>query len=446
MRKLAGHFTQTTVMTFHDLGLDESILKSIDEFGFSTPTPIQAGSIPHIIEGKDVIGSAQTGTGKTAAYALPILHRLGGHKKGAPPRCLVLGPTRELAAQVEDQFASYGKYCAPKCCLIHGGVGYGKQLDELRAGADVVIATPGRLLDHLQQGNFDLRSVEGAGADVVIATPGRLLDHLQQGNFDLRSVEVLVLDEVDRMLDMGFIDDVQRIIKLCNQNRQTLLFSATVSEDIKRLVAKSLKDPVEVSIGIKLTPAETVKHEVYPVGAMQKFDLLIALIESQEVDSMIIFCRMKVGADRIARWLQEREYSCVAMHSNLPQKARTKALEQFKEGKMKILVATDIASRGLDIANVTHVINYDVPEHAEDYVHRIGRTGRAQREGDAATLVAPDEQSKLDAIEKFIDQPIPQKKLADFNYFHEPIIRSESAAPPKRRKRNSGSSRFGRRR
>ncbi len=404
-------------MTFHEFGLDESILKSIDEFGFKEPTPIQAGAIPHILEGRDVIGSAQTGTGKTAAYALPILHRLGGHKKGAAPRCLVLGPTRELAAQVEDQFGSYGKYCAPKCCLIHGGVGYGKQIDEIKAGADV-----------------------------VIATPGRLIDHVQQGNFDLRSIEVLVLDEVDRMLDMGFIDDVKRIIKMCNKNRQTLLFSATVSEEIKRIAASSLNNPAEVTIGIKLTPAETVKHEVYPVGAMQKFDLLIALIEMMEIDSMIIFCRMKVGADRIARWLQERDYSCAAMHSNLPQKARTKALDQFKSGKIKILVATDIASRGLDIANVTHVINYDVPEHAEDYVHRIGRTGRAQREGDAATIVAPDEQAKLDAIEKFIDQTIPQRKLEGFNYFYEPVIRTGEAAKPVRRKRNSASSRFGRRR
>lgn len=404
-------------MTFSALGLDEPILQSIEEFGFKEPTPIQAGSIPHIIAGKDVIGSAQTGTGKTAAYALPILHRLGGHKKGAPPRCLVLGPTRELAAQVEDQFKSYGKYCAPKCCLVHGGVGYGKQIQELKAGADI-----------------------------VIATPGRLLDHIQQKNFDLRSIEVLVLDEVDRMLDMGFIDDVQRIIKLCNKERQTLLFSATVSDEIKRLVAKSLKNPVEVTIGIKLTPAKTVKHVIYPVGAMQKFDLLIALIERMEIDSMIIFCRMKVGADRITRWLKERGLSCEAMHSNLPQKARTKALAKFKEGEIKILVATDIASRGLDIANVTHVINYDVPEHAEDYVHRIGRTGRAQREGDAATIVAPDEQPKLDAIEKFIDQQIPQLKLEDFNYFHEPIIRSSTAEKPRRRKRNSASSRFGRRR
>lgn len=404
-------------MTFPELGLDESILKSIDEFGFKEPTPIQAGSIPHILEGKDVIGSAQTGTGKTAAYALPILHRLGGHKKGAAPRCLILGPTRELAAQVEDQFDSYGKYCAPKCCLIHGGVGYGKQLEELKAGADI-----------------------------VIATPGRLLDHIQQKNFDLRSIEVLVLDEVDRMLDMGFIEDVKRIIKLCNKNRQTLLFSATVSEEIKRLISFALKDPIEVTIGIKLSPAETVKHEIYPVGAMQKFDLLIALIEKMEIDSMIIFCRMKVGADRITRWLQEHGYPCEAMHSNLPQKARTRALEKFKTGQTKILVATDIASRGLDIANVTHVINYDVPEHAEDYVHRIGRTGRARREGDAATIIAPDEHSKLDAIEKLIDQAIPQRRLEGFNYIHEPHIRESNSAKPRRRKRNSASSKFGRRR
>ena len=405
-------------MTFQELGLAPSILEAIDASGYTEPTPIQAGAIPHILSGRDVIGSAQTGTGKTAAFALPALHILDGHRKGAAPRCLVLGPTRELAAQVEGQFKKYGQSSAPKCCLIHGGVGYGKQRDEL-----------------------------AAGADVVIATPGRLLDHLQQKTMSLDSIELLILDEVDRMLDMGFIDDVKRIIRRCrNKKRQTLLFSATVSEDIKRLIKGSLRDPVEVAITIKISPAETVKHEVYPVGAMQKFDLLIALIDQMEIDSMIIFCRMKVGADRITRWLQERGLSCGAMHSNLPQKARTKALEQFKDGKIKILVATDIASRGLDIANVTHVINYDVPEHPEDYVHRIGRTGRAQREGDAATIVAPDEQSKLDAIERFIEQQIPQRKLESFNYFHEPIIRAAENAKPRRRRRNSASSKFGRRR
>jgi superfamily II DNA/RNA helicase len=285
-------------MTFQELGLAPAILEAIEASGYTEPTPIQAGAIPHILEGRDVIGSAQTGTGKTAAFALPALHLLGGHRKGAAPRCLVLGPTRELAAQVEGQFKKYGQSAAPKCCLIHGGVGYGKQRDEL-----------------------------AAGADVVIATPGRLLDHVQQKTLRLDSIELLILDEVDRMLDMGFIDDVKRIIRSCrNKKRQTLLFSATVSEDIKRLIQGSLKDPVEVAISIKISPADTVKHEVYPVGAMQKFDLLIALIERMEIDSMIIFCRMKVGADRITRWLQERGLSCAAMHSNLPQKARTKAL------------------------------------------------------------------------------------------------------------------------
>lgn len=405
-------------MSFKELGLSPAILSAIEDAGYSEPTPIQAGAIPHIIEGRDVIGSAQTGTGKTAAFALPALHRLGGHQKGAAPRCLVLGPTRELAAQVKEQFVKYGKDSPLKCTLVHGGVGYGRQRQELEEGADV-----------------------------VIATPGRLLDHVQQKTIDLRSIELLILDEVDRMLDMGFIDDVKRIIKYCsNKQRQTLLFSATVSEEIKRLIVRSLKDPVEVAISVKISPAETVKHEVYPVGAMQKFDLLVGLIESMEVDSMIIFCRMKVGADRITRWLQQHDYKVAAMHADLNQKMRTRALQDFKDGNIKILVATDIASRGLDIANVTHVINYDVPEHPEDYVHRIGRTGRAQREGDAATILAPDEESKLDAIEKFIDQLIPQRKLEGFSYIHEPRIRESASSKPRRRRRNSASSKFGRRR
>ena len=403
-------------MTFHELGLDKSILKSIEEIGFTEATPIQVAAIPQILEGKDVIGSAQTGTGKTAAFALPILHRLHQMREDSKPSCLVLGPTRELVAQVYDQFELFGKNSSISSCLVHGGVSYGRQTDELKKGADVVIATPGRLLDHSAR-----RTV------------------------DLRSIKILVLDEVDRMLDLGFINDVLRIIELCGKNRQTLLFSATVSDAIKRLVVKSLKDPVEISIGIELSPADTVKHEVYPVGALQKFDLLMALIESQAVNSMIIFCRMKIGVDRIVRWLKEHNYPCVAMHSNLPQKKRTSALDQFKRGEIKILVATDIASRGLDIANVTHVINYDVPEHPEDYVHRIGRTGRAQKEGDAATLLAPDEQSRIDAIEALIGQPIPQRRLEHFNYFQEPLIRDESTTVSKRRKRNSASSRFGRR-
>lgn len=403
-------------MTFQELGLAPAILSAIEKAGYDEPTPIQSESIPCIMAGSDVIGSAQTGTGKTAAFALPVLHRLQGHKKNGP-RCLVLGPTRELAAQVKEQFVKYGQALSLRYTLVHGGVGYGRQLQELEAGTDV-----------------------------VIATPGRLLDHVGQKAIDLRSVELLVLDEVDRMLDMGFIEDVTRILRHCsNPKRQTLLFSATVSEAIKRIVARHLRNPVEVAMSVRISPADTVKHEVYPVGAMQKFDLLVALIERMEVDSMIIFCRMKIGADRITRWLQQHAYEVAAMHANLNQKARDRALRDFKEGKIKILVATDIASRGLDIANVTHVINYDVPEHCEDYVHRIGRTGRARREGDAATILAPDEESKLDAIEKFIERPIPQRRLEGFNYINEPRIR-EVAAAPKRRRRNSASSRFGRRR
>lgn len=410
-----GEHTQD--MTFDALGLDPAILSAIADAGYSTPTPIQEKAIPEILAGHDVIGSAQTGTGKTAAFALPSLQLLGGHRAGSAPRCLVLGPTRELAAQVKEQFVKYGSQSPLKCTLIHGGVGYGQQRKEL-----------------------------AEGADAVIATPGRLLDHVQQKTIDLGSIELLILDEVDRMLDMGFIDDVKRIIRLCNhKKRQTLLFSATVSDEIKRLIVRSLKNPVEVAISVKISPAETVKHEVYPVGAMQKFDLLVALIESMEVDSMIIFCRMKVGADRITRWLQQHKYHVAAMHADLNQKMRTKALQDFKDGKIRILVATDIASRGLDIANVTHVINYDVPEHPEDYVHRIGRTGRAQREGDAATILAPDEESKLIAIEKFIEQNIPQRRLDGFAYIHEPRIRTE-ATKPRRSRRNASTSRFGRRR
>jgi len=405
-------------MTFEELGLNRALLEVVEKLGFSQPMPIQEGAIPKVLEGRDVIGSAQTGTGKTAAYALPILQKLGEHRPGKPPRALVLGPTRELVAQVLGAFKQFGEQSELKYCLLHGGVGYGKQRQELREGADV-----------------------------VIATPGRLLDHLRQKTLDLRSIEVLVLDEVDRMLDMGFIDDVKAIIAQCNRDRQTLLFSATVPDDVKRLIASHLKEPEEITIGSKLTPAETVRHEIYPVGPMQKFDLAVALIQRMEIDNLIIFCRMKMGADRITRWLREHGYDVAPMHSDLPQKERTKSLQAFREGEIRILVATDIASRGLDIANVTHVINYDIPEHPEDYVHRIGRTGRALSQGDAMTIVAPNEVDRLEAIEKYIDQSIPQRKVEGFNYMQEPVLRpsAASAATPKRGRRNSRASRFGRR-
>lgn len=402
--------------TFQDLGLSSNILQAVETNGFKEPTPIQAGAIPNVLSGRDVIGSAQTGTGKTAAFALPILSLL---EKGIPNkkvRCLVIGPTRELVAQIRDQFILFGDGSESKVCLLHGGVGYLEQNRALKEGSDI-----------------------------VVATPGRLLDHLKHKTIDLRAVEHLVMDEVDRMLDMGFIEDVLKIIAACsNRERQTLLFSATVSESIKRIIQKHLKNPVEVSIGVQLSAATTVQHEVYPVGALQKFDLLIALLEQMQAGSTIIFCRMKEGADRIARWLKAGNHKCAVMHSNLSQKIRERSLNAFKKGEVQILVATDIASRGLDIAHVTHVINFDVPEHSEDYVHRIGRTGRAQKEGDAATLVAIDEMSHLEAIEKLIGQPIPQKRLEGFNYLQEPIMRKVET--PQRRRRNSRSSQFGRRR
>ena len=404
-------------MTFAQLGLAPNLQSVLDKIGFVEPTAIQAEAIPKILEGRDLIGSAQTGTGKTAAFALPILHRLESSPSKGSVRCLAIGPTRELAAQIKEQFALFGEEASQRVCLLHGGVGYKEQNDCLKAGADV-----------------------------IVATPGRLLDHVQHKTLDLSSVEYLVLDEVDRMLDMGFVEDVLKIIKQCkNRERQTLLFSATVSDSIKHIIQRHLKDPVEVNIGIQLSPASTVKHTVFPIGALQKFDLLMALIEEMNEGSMIIFCRMKEGADRIARWLKASKHKCAVMHSNLSQRVRERALSEFKEGKVRILVATDIASRGLDIAHVMHVINYDVPENSEDYVHRIGRTGRAQREGDAATLVALDEFSHLEAIEKLIDQAIPQQKLEGFNYLQEPIIRSVETSP-KRRRRNSRSSQFGRRR
>lgn len=403
--------------TFKELGLGSNLLKVIESNGFEKPTPIQAGAIPNILAGRDVIGSAQTGTGKTAAFALPILNLLETGSVNKKVRCLVIGPTRELAAQIKEQFVLFGKHSKSNICLLHGGVGY-------------------------QEQNRGLKE----GADIVVATPGRLLDHLKHKTIDLSSVEYLVMDEVDRMLDMGFIDDVLKIIGACsNKHRQTLLFSATVSDSIKRIIQKHLKNPVEITIGVQLSAATTVKHEVYPVGALQKFDLLIALLEQMNEGSTIIFCRMKDGADRIARWLKGSDHKCAVMHSNLSQKIRERSLSAFKKGDVRILVATDIASRGLDIAHVTHVVNFDVPEHSEDYVHRIGRTGRAQKEGDAATLVSLDEISHLEAIEKLIGQAIPQKKLEGFKYLQEPVIRKNETTT-QRRRRNSRSSQFGRRR
>jgi len=363
--------------------------------GFVEPTAIQLRAFPIVLAGKDLIGTAQTGTGKTAAFALPILTLLAKH---ADLRCLVLEPTRELAAQVETAFRDYGRFTDLQVGLVHGGVGYGKQRDALKRGLDI-----------------------------LVATPGRLLDLLEQRTMSLKEIKILVLDEVDRMLDMGFLPDVRRIVEKTSTKRQTLLFSATLPPEIERLSAWVLRDPELVEIGVRRSPAETVTHAVYPVAAEQKFDLLMALLERTNFDSALIFCRTKYGADRIAHQLKQGKHAVAVLHSNRTQRERIEALDGFKSGKYEVMVATDIASRGLDIAGVSHVINYDVPEHPEDYVHRIGRTGRAQNVGDAFTLTSGQELPALQAIERFIGQKIPRLKLENFSYVYTALFEPESA-------------------
>jgi ATP-dependent RNA helicase RhlE len=372
-------------MPFNQLGLSPAVLEGVRAAGYVTPTPIQLRGIPLVLSGRDVIGSAQTGTGKTAAFALPILSKLDQHAPG--PRALILEPTRELAAQVETAFRDYARFTTLKVSVVYGGVGYGKQMDELRAGADV-----------------------------VAATPGRLLDHLERGTLRLDKVQFLVLDEADRMLDMGFLPDVRRIVEKCPRQRHTSLFSATIPPQIETLIQWAMKDPETIEIGARRTPAETVKHVIYPVSDQQKSDLVLELLKRVNFNSVLIFCRTKHGADRVAGLLKKNNHAVAVLHSNRTQKEREQALDGFRSGKFEVLVATDIAARGLDIADVSHVINYDVPQHPEDYIHRIGRTGRAEASGDAFTIMVAEDAGHVFAIERFISQKIPRVKLEGFNY------------------------------
>ena len=373
------------------------MMDGVKAMGYVDPTPIQLRAIPLVLSGRDVIGSAQTGTGKTAAFALPILSKLGKHNP-VGPRALILEPTRELASQVETAIRDYARFTDLKVTVVYGGVGYGKQTDELRAGADV-----------------------------VAATPGRLLDHLEQGTLRLDKVEFLVLDEADRMLDMGFLPDVRRLVEKCPKHRHTALFSATIPPQIETLIQWAMHNPETIEIGARRTPAETVKHVIYPVSDTQKSDLLIQLLERVNYNSVLVFCRTKHGADRIAGLLKRANHAVAVLHSNRTQKEREQALEGFREGKYEVLVATDIAARGLDIADVSHVINYDVPQHPEDYIHRIGRTGRAEHTGDAYTLMVAEDAPHVFAIERFISQKIPRVKLENFNYTYTALF--EEAKP-----------------
>lgn len=392
------------VPEFAKFDLGAEVLSAVKDMGYLSPTPIQSAAIPVILQGRDVIGTAQTGTGKTAAFALPTIKLAGGHSD-IGPRILVLSPTRELAAQSAEAFVNFSKYTPLETLLVQGGTSMDKQIRALRSGVDA-----------------------------VVATPGRLLDHIRQRNLTLKNVQWLILDEVDRMFDMGFIEDVSNIIRYCPKQRQTLFFSATMPDAVLRLSKWALKDPESVGVGVVHSPADTVEHFIYPVDGIQKYDMLVEILKGlDDVKSLIVFTRTRMDADRIGEWLEAHSYSVSTLHSDRSQRERDKALSDFKEGKTHILVATDIASRGLDISNVGYVINFNVPEHSEDYVHRIGRTGRANKEGKAITLYSSDETEFLKRIEAFIGEHIERRKLEGFAYRTEPRLEEPVA---KKRRRN----------
>jgi len=372
-------------MSFDSLGLSAALLRAVAEQGYTEPTPIQRGVIPVVLAGRDVMAGAQTGTGKTAGFALPMLERLmaagtpAGHRR---VRALILTPTRELAAQVAESVRVYGKHVPLKSAVIFGGVSINPQITELRRGIDI-----------------------------VIATPGRLLDHVQQRHIDLSHVEIFVLDEADRMLDMGFLPDIRRVIASLPRQRQSLLFSATFPDDIRQLANKLLREPVSVEVGQRNATADRIEQAVYFIDKGGKRDLLSWLIGSGDWRQVLVFTRTKHGANRLAEQLDQDGISTAAIHGNKSQGARTRALADFKRGAVRVLVATDIAARGLDINELPHVVNYDLPEVAEHYVHRIGRTGRAGKEGIAISLVAGDERSLLKEIERLLRQQLPVRNL-----------------------------------
>lgn len=395
-------------MSFESLGLAPEILRAVAEQGYTDPTPIQAQAIPIVLQGRDIMAGAQTGTGKTAGFTLPLLHRMAAHASTStsparhPVRALILTPTRELAAQVEESVRAYGKYLPLKVTVIYGGVNMNPQIDALRAGIDIVVATPGRLLDHVQQ-----RSI------------------------NLSRVEFLVLDEADRMLDMGFLPDLKRIMDLLPKQRQSLLFSATFAEEIKRLSDSLLRDPILIEVARRNTAAETVTQIAYRVDQERKRELLAHLIKTQDLRQVLVFTRTKHGADRLAHQLDREGIRADAIHGDKTQPQRTKALSDFKEGVVRVLVATDVAARGIDIDQLPHVFNFEMPNSPEDYVHRIGRTGRAGSQGDAISLICNEEMRMLGEIERLIKREIPKEVVAGF----EPGTAPKSEEPPRGRGR-----------
>ena len=378
-------------MSFSDLGLAPELLRAIADQGYTDPTPVQAKAIPPILQGQDVMAAAQTGTGKTAGFTLPMLHRLKEFASSSvsparhPVRALILTPTRELAAQVQDSVKTYGKYIPLRSAVVYGGVHIDPQIAELRAGVEI-----------------------------LVATPGRLLDHLGQKTVNLSQVQFLVLDEADRMLDMGFLPDIKRILATLPAKRQSLLFSATYSDEIRGLAKQFLTNPVSVEVARRNSATETVTHLVYKVESAAKRDLLTHLIKSRDMRQVLVFCNTKIGANRLAYKLDKDGVDAAAIHSDRTQGERMLALADFKEGKTKVLVATDIAARGLDIEQLPFVVNFDLPGSPEDYVHRIGRTGRAGMTGEAISLVCEEEREELIAIEKLLKIELPVHEAGEF--------------------------------
>jgi len=376
--------------TFSELGLDQDILRAVTEHGYTIPTPIQLQAIPAVMTGLDLLAGAQTGTGKTAGFTLPLLQRLLDLSKQSVPnphrrpiRALILTPTRELAAQVEESVRTYGKYLPLTSGVIFGGVGINPQIKLLKTGVDI-----------------------------LVATPGRLLDHIGQGTIDLSQVKILVLDEADRMLDMGFIKDIRKILTLLPAKRQNLLFSATFSNEIKELADKLLNSPAMIEVARRNSTVEVISQRIHPVDRNGKHTLLTHLIKTLKWSQVLVFTRTKHGANKLVEQLGKAEISSMAIHGNKSQSARTKALAEFKDGSLQVLVATDIAARGIDIDQLPHVVNYDLPNVPEDYVHRIGRTGRAGAGGEAISLVCVDELKLLADIEKFIKRKIVSEVIA----------------------------------
>jgi ATP-dependent RNA helicase RhlE len=371
-------------MIFSSFKFNPFVAAGVTAAGYTDPTPIQIQAIPPVMAGKDVVGLAQTGTGKTAAFVLPILNRLSAGKRGVT-RALIVAPTRELAEQIHDAIVVLGKKTGLRSMSIYGGVAIGPQIKS------------------------------GKKADIIVACPGRLLDHISRKTVDLSALEVLVLDEADHMFDMGFLPDIRRILKQVPAKRQTLLFSATMPPEIRRLANESLTDPVTVQVGIT-APAETVSHALYPVAQHLKTPLLLKLLQQTRTTSVLVFTRTKHRAKRLGEQLSRAGYRTASLQGNLSQNRRQDAINGFRDGTYQILVATDIAARGIDIADVSHVINYDIPNTADAYIHRIGRTGRAARTGDAFTLITTEDAQMVRAIDRVIGSPVERRTLSDFNY------------------------------